>query len=269
MTVRDFALVAVSVILAVVVTMIVVGVAQAVGLDEAPGFDLVMILMLCGGPLGFYFGVKAAKARKRSKAAQTKGFELSTDSDEDLRRRLTVFPAFSRPSGKVVGDRFRIAKDGVDVTVFDYSYMSVPNMSGLFLLLAWLRGGMPARPRCETAVLCQCQSVILPQFFLHSRKIVRQEERAFEQSLGEEVLMPPEFFKKYSLRGFSTDRIRPLFTLEVVSYYLKQKGFHTEGMGDMLIVYRPYRRVDAEDLMPAVDEAIMLLNHFRTATSQS
>ncbi len=269
MTFRNLALLVAGLLLSLVVTMIVVGVAQALGLDETPGFDFVMMLIMLGGPFGFYFGVKAAKARKRSKAAQTKGLELSTESDEDLRQRLTVFPAFSRPFGKMAADRFHIARDGVDVTIFDHFYTTMANVPGVLLLLAWQYVWMALRCRSETAVLCRCKGMIFPQFSLHARKIVRREQGVFEQSPGEEVLMPPEFFKKYSLRGFSTDRIRPLFTPELVSYYLQQKGLHTEATGNLLIVYRPHRQVGAEDLMPAVDEAIMLVRRFRAAMSVS
>ena len=263
MTFRDMALLVGGVLLATVIAMVFTGVVQAVGVASGPAYSLALLLIFFGVPIALYYGVRATKARERTRVAQANGLTLTAEPDENLRRCLTVFPAFSRPSGKMVGDRLGVVRDGVDVTVFDYSYMSVPNTFGLLL------GSFAAHPRLETAVLCRCQGMIFPQFSLHSRKIVRGEQGVFEQSPGEEVLMPLEFFKKYSLRGISTDRIRPLFTPELVSYYLQQRGLHTEATGNLLIVYRPHRQVGAEDLMPAVDEAIMLVDRFRAAMSES
>ena len=106
--------------------------------------------------------------------------------------------------------------------------------------------------------------MILPQFFLRLRKVVRIEG-TLPADLGEEVLMPPDFFKRYSLMGVDPESVRHVFTPEIVSYFLRQKKLRVDGMGSILIVRRPGRLQNADRIRSFAEEAVALLRLFDRA----
>ena len=120
------------------------------------------------------------------------------------------------------------------------------------------------RLRTQTAVLFRSPHMNLPQFFLRVRRVVQKEGRLLPCS-GEEVPMPPEFSREYSLRSVDPQRVRDVFSPEVTSHLLDHRRFQIEGVGDTLIVCRPGRLPEAKKIKPFLDEVLALLGLFEAA----
>lgn len=82
---------------------------------------------------------------------------------------------------------------------------------------------------------------------------------------GEEVPMPGEFSRKYSLMGSDPQRVRDVFSPDVTSHLLDHRRFQIEGVGDTLIVCWPGRLPEAKKIKPFLDEVIALPGLFEAA----
>ncbi len=265
MSLRDLLVLAAGTFLGIVAGLLAVGLAGLVGGGGISGLPIVVLLIMFSVPLALYIAVKKREVRKRVDATAAAGFVPSDIADDDLRRKLSVFPMFSQPSGRISKNRFRLCAEGVETLVFDYSYVSVPRI-GFWLLLVPKAGATAVRYRSQTVLLCEREDVIFPQFSLRLRTAVRQETQEFEDSASEDVLIPSEFSKKYALRGFEVQRIRALFTREVVSYCMAHRGLQADGAGRVLAVYRSGRNVAGGQLAEFVEEAVGLLNLLKAAS---
>ncbi|MBN2130343.1 MAG: hypothetical protein JW741_12645 [Sedimentisphaerales bacterium] len=246
--------------------MIFAGIGLAVGVPDGI-LAVAMFAIFFGVPVLVYYRVERTRDRKYAEVLGAMGFTRFKDSNDDFRYELEVFPTFSRRSHDCLKNHFRTSREGVELSIFDFHFAHVPAVPGLtwFLLLFQpLIALLCIRLRAHTVVLCRSARMILPHFFLHLRRVVRTEGTPVAD-LGEEVLMPPEFFKEYSLKGVDPERTRDVFSPEVTSYLLQQKDLHVEGIDDTLIVYRPGRLLDAKKIKPFLDEVIALLGMFEAA----
>jgi hypothetical protein len=162
-------------------------------------------------------------------------------------------------------------RDDVDVSIFDFSFAAVtrvPTIVLLAILLVPQSFLLMLRFRKQTVVKCRVPGVILPQFFLRLRRGIAADG-IFEAALGDEVLMPPDFFRQYSLRGVDPNRVREIFSPAVVEFFREHEGLNAEGAGDTLLVYRSGRLARDDQLTALVDEALSLYGLFRAHTAPS
>ena len=74
-----------------------------------------------------------------------------------------------------------------------------------------------------------------------------------------------EFSKKYLLRGKDEQKVRELFTTEVLGFFEGQDGISTEGGGDQLIFYRRRKRIKPEDVRPFMEEGLEVFRLFASS----
>ena len=223
-------------ILAVILLFLFVALCQTIGLP-----DWIFILgafgLLFGTPIALCLYVEKRGIRKRTKAAESLGFTFLEDyEDELLRNTLSMFPTFANRGGTAIRNIFKTSVDGVDVSIFDYSYATFPKIPWWLWFFVFVRG-LPFCPaiRNQTIVLIKSWGFIFPQFFLRLRSELRKWDYA-ELNISNEVPTSVEFSRKYCLRGADPDRIREIFSKEVMSYYMQHKGLHTETWGEMILV---------------------------------
>jgi hypothetical protein len=271
----DMSLIGVLVLVALFVGVVVVSFALGVIINAlgVPGSVWVwpMFAVWFAGPIVLYWRYTKRQDRKRQRKAR-RAFQAATEavSGEDLRHWLKPFPTFSgRVSNTTLG-LFRTHVDGTEVSVFDYSFTSIPKILRWAPLLPLIPRGaclLFIRSRRQTVVLCRRQEIALPQFFLHRREAIAKEG-IFSLDLGSEVLLPPEFSPGYLLRGPGPDRMCEIFTPEILSHYMQRGTLHTEAMGDTFLVYEPGRFLRPEQIASFVNETVFLFNLF-TATARA
>ena len=74
-----------------------------------------------------------------------------------------------------------------------------------------------------------------------------------------------EFSKKYLLQGKDEQKVRELFTPEVLGFFGGQYGVSTEGGGDQLIFYRLGKRIKPEDVRPFIEEGLEVFRLFASS----
>ena len=267
---RIFLVVVAGFLLAVILGMICIGIGEAVGVPHGI-LVLIFLVLLVGVPVALYYRLEKARDRRHKKAVQAEGFTCAEEPEEDLRSELKAFPTISMRAGGGLRNHFKTSRDGVELSIFDFIFAAVPDMPwwAWWLGFSFLPKGIvfTIQPRAQTVVLCRCSRMILPQFFLRLRRVI-SAEGTLEADLGEEVLMPPEFFKKYSLMGVDPESVREVFSPELVAHFLKRRNLHAAGMGNRLIVYRPGRLLSPKRVKPFVDEVVALTRLFEAAAAR-
>ncbi|MEA3226539.1 MAG: hypothetical protein U9Q07_11365, partial [Planctomycetota bacterium] len=266
---RAFVIVLAGLLYVLIVSPLLVILGEATGIPHRIQGQM-MLGLAFGFPVALYYYLEKRRDRNRALAAKLLGFSLLEQHDtDDLGRSLNALPTFRNNIEATISNHFRTSLDHVKVSIFDYLYLTVPRMPwwAWFPLMFRPAPCVPAM-RWQTVVLSTSSDLTFPEFSLHLRSEVRKEGR-IRADIGDEVLMPPEFFKKYSLRGFDKERIHAFFSPEIVSYYLRNDGLHTEAVGTSLVVYRPGRLVAVDDMKPFVGEVNCLLNLFRAAVSEN
>ncbi len=220
------------------------------------------------GPIVLYWRYAKRQDRKRQRKAR-RAFQPAAEaiSAKDLRHWLDPFPTFATRAASTTLGLFRTRVDGTDVSVFDSSSVSLPKIVPWLALLPIPR--LPLlllfRSKRQTVVMCRRQGTSFPQLFLHRREAIARERILFARDLGPEVLLPPELSREYVLRGVDPDRIRGIFTPEILSQYMRHNTLHAEAMGDTLLVYEPGRFLRPEQMASFIDETVFLFNLFTDA----
>ena len=73
----------------------------------------------------------------------------------------------------------------------------------------------------------------------------------------------PTFSAKYLLRGNDEQKVREVFTHEVLAFFETQEGVSTEGDGDQLIFYRGRKRIKPENVRAFMEEGLQVLRLFK------
>jgi hypothetical protein len=244
-------------LLAIVLAIFFVGLGNAFGLPEAV-LKIGLAAIIVGVPVAVYWRLQTVSRQEQELALTEQGFAPSTVSDEDLRRELRTFPTFSMRARGRVRNHLTTERHGVDVSIFDFSFTGetrIPTIIWLLVLLTPRAFWLMPRYRKQTVVKCRSGGVILPQFFLRLRKAVTADG-VFEAELGDEVLMPPDFFRRYSLRAVDPERVRGVFSPAAVEFFREHAELNAEGAGDTLLVYRPGRLARGDELVSLVEEAL-------------
>jgi len=98
----------------------------------------------------------------------------------------------------------------------------------------------------------------LPRFELRPKGLLRKIGTAL---VGQKIDFKshPDFSRSYLLRGPSEGAIRRIFRLNLLEYFENHKGWWAEANGMWLILYRPGRLLQPEELPGFIDDARLLL----------
>jgi hypothetical protein len=200
-----------------------------------------------------FVGVSTMMARRRSRAvaavAQGLGFSFEEKSKGPESGDLKTW-LFQRGSGKTFRNVMATESAGMNVRLFDYSYV--------------VNEGQNAKTVGQTVATFSRAGLSMAEF--------EMEPMGMIQRIGEAITHKnirfdthPDLGHLYQIRSPDVARTREMFT-EVLLSYLEgldaHKKWRLEGQGETLIVYRSGRRVKPEGLKEFFEEASTLAGSF-------
>ncbi len=197
------------------------------------------------------FFVSRAQARERALAMQTAAQQIGFNFfGNDETRAIAVRTALFRRGG---GRRFRNITNGssvgFEVSLFDYSYT--------------ISTGKSSTTYTQT-VAAFIQNLPLPSFELHREGFMDRVGDFFTHR-DIDFESNPEFSRLFHLSGDEKDKIRELFAPSLLTFLeglSPDSGWHFEGSGFTLILYRGNQTVDPMQLQPFLDETSSLARNF-------
>jgi len=198
--------------------------------------------------------VGRAQASERAQAMQAAAQQIGFNFfGNDQTRTISVRTALFRRGG---ARRFRNLMNGshagFEVSLFDYSYtISTGRSSSTF----------------TQTVAAFIQGLPLPLFDLHREGFL---ERIGDMFVHNDIDFEsnPEFSRRYHLSGDEKERIEELFSPSLLTFLEGlplDSGWHVEGCGFTLILYRGNQTVNADQVQPFLDETSSLAHNFFTA----
>ena len=197
-----------------------------------------------------YLAYRAEKKRTVGwrQAANDLGFQFAPDPSEEILGRYPGFHLFSQGRRRDVQNLLRGKAGGLEVSIFDYSYVT--------------GSGKSRRTWRQTVLAFEIDDADLPGFSLRPEMWFHK----VGQWLGYKDIdfdTHPTFSKRYLLRSEEEDEIRALFTDRVLEYYEDHPNVCTEGGGGRLVYYRAQKRVDPADARAFLGEGFDVLALFR------
>lgn len=178
---------------------------------------------------------------KVSRKAELSGmaYELGMDFDPkpsfpDI-KLLSAFKLFKHGHSKKITNQFQRSDEQLEskAQIFDYQYT--------------IQAGNTPVTKRQTVCFIQSKQLELPIFYLRPETWIDR----FKQYLGWEdidFVHYPDFSKKYYLSGEMEELVRELFKDDVLHYFTLKDGWHVEGIGFFLIIYRDGKLLNADSI---------------------
>jgi hypothetical protein len=203
--------------------------------------------------LAVVLAVLAIRAeRKRTeafrRAADEMGFEFTPDPGEGVLRRYPGFHLFSQGRRPDVRNLLRGRAGGLEVSIFDYSYVT--------------GSGKSRHTWRQTVLAFEFDDADLPGFSLRPEMWFHK----IGQWLGYKDIdfdTHPGFSRKYVLRSAEEEAVRGIFNDHVLEYYEANPNVCTEGCGGRLVYYRALKRIDPSEVRSFLEEGFRVLALFR------
>ena len=212
---------------------------------------IVGLLLLAMGVVGF-LAYRADRRRTEGlrRVAEEMGFEYAaTASADGLRTRYPGFHLFAQGRRPEVRNLLRGRAGGLDVSLFDYAYVT--------------GGGKSRRTWRQTVLAFEFADADLPGFSLRPEMWFHK----VGQWLGYKDIdfdTNPKFSKQYLLRsGEREEDVRALFNDRVLEYFADHPNLCTEGCGGRLVYYRAQKRIGPDEVRPFLEEGFRVLALFR------
>ena len=204
------------------------------------------------------------RTKKFTDFAEQMGMEFSVEDEWDIGESLSAFDLFWEAdiTNVLSGDSEQLGYgEAFEVTVLDCSY--VRPASVLERPLGF--GGENSTKTIVQTVICfHSPQLSLPRFS------VRPEEwhHKLRSKLGYQDIdfeshpTAVEFSKKYLLRGKDEQKIRALFTDEVLAFFAGQDKICVEGFSSHLCFYRARKLIEPEDIPAFMKEGFEVFRLF-------
>jgi len=205
-----------------------------------------VIVLVAGIVLLLVASVRRHRRKERARAdglkrvASRLRFDFAEDENEDLRTRLKHFRLFSQGGGRKVGNVIRARISDLDVVLFDYRYT--------------INAGQSSQTFRQTVALFEAPTTTFPAFALRPEHLFHKLGQVFGYR-DIDFDAHPEFSKRYLLRGTDENRIRRLFSSDVLRHLERLQGISVEAAGEQLIYYRSGKRVPPDDIPAFLEEA--------------
>lgn len=211
-------------------------------------FILVIVVNLFG-ILMLVYRMRKEQARSESLKQMSRRlgliFTLSSEGE--------FFEGFKLYQGGPVRNLLEGRLDGGEVKIFGYSYTS--------------GSGENSQTINSTVLLLENSHLDLPDFFCRPESF--WEKKLFHKDEDIDFSDEPEFSKAYYLTGEDEERIRQMFSHEVMNFFVdKTRGedLTVEGRGNSLALYQKGIRVEPKELRALMDEGREVLKVFRDAS---
>lgn len=208
------------------------------------GIGIVAIAIIVA--ISAYFSRKRTHAMNASALAMGFNFE-GNDKSKAPNLATTLF---TKGSGKAFRNIMKRRSGGVDVTLFDYSYVT--------------SDGRNAQTHAQTVASYSKPGLGMPQFELQPKGIMGKIVDALSHK-NMNFDSHPEFSRRYQVRSPEQERARDLFTPALLSFLesLDPKShWSLEGAEDTAIVFRANKRVKPEELRTFLEETSSLADSF-------
>ena len=183
------------------------------------------------------FGLVNHRLEKRRRdtlraAAAQLGLDFAENDETGLQSGFTGFKLFSHGRGRTIRNIVYGRVDGhVEVMLFDYAYTS--------------GSGKNKRTYSQTVGFFQSDRLSLPEFIARPEGLFDKVGQVFGYQ-DIDLLMHPEFSRRFILRGTDEAAIRDFFRPDVARFFEDNTGLSVEAKFDRFIVYRPAKRLDPQ-----------------------
>ena len=210
------------------------------------------------------FQFEKQRSKELKEFAEQMGMEFSVEDEWDIGESLSAFDLFWEAdiTNVLSGDSEQLGYgEEFEVTVLDCSYVE----SASFLDDPLGFGGENSTKTIVQTVICfHSPQLSLPRFS------VRPEEwhHKLRSKLGYQDIdfeshpTAVEFSKKYLLRGRGEQKIRALFTDEVLAFFAGQDKICVEGFYSHLCFYRWNKLIEPEDIPAFMKEGFEVFRLF-------
>lgn len=182
------------------------------------------------------------------------GFLFYPKGDDAFLENLAGLHLFSQGHSKKVNNLLHGvsgqlgATDQVEVGIFAYRYVT--------------GGGQHSRAVRQTVIAFRSPQLHLPEIALRPQNLFHRIGGVFGyQDIDFDA--HPKFSKKYLLRGNDEQKIREVFTHELLAFFETEEGISVEAGGDQLIFYRGGKRIRPEDVRSFMEEGLQVFRLFR------
>jgi hypothetical protein len=210
-------------------------------------FGGILILIVVLAVLAVRAERKRTEALRR--AADEMGFEYAADPGEGFLSRYPGFHLFSQGRSPDVRNLLRGKAGGLEVAIFDYSYVT--------------GSGKSRHTWRQTVLAFEIDHADLPAFSLRPEMWFHKVGKWFGYK-DIDFDSHPGFSKRYLLRsGEREEDVRALFNDRVLEYFEGHPNVCTEAAGGRLVYYRAQQRVNPAELRTLLEEGFEVLALFR------
>ena len=202
--------------------------------------------------IAIFAAISASMARKRtqamSAAALAMGFNFEGNDKSKAPNLATTL--FTKGSGRTFRNIMTRRSGGMDVTLFDYSYV--------------ISDGRNAQTHAQTVASFSKPGLGMPEFEMQPKGIMGKIVDALSHK-NIHFDSHPEVSRRYQVRSPEQERARDLFTPALLSFLENldpKSNWSLEGAGDTVIVFRASRKVKPEELRTFLEEASLLADSF-------
>jgi hypothetical protein len=197
-----------------------------------------------------YFGHRAEVKRTEAlrQTADDMGFEFQPHPGIGVLARYPGFNLFSQGRSQNVWNLLRGRAGGLEVAVFDYSYVT--------------GSGKNRRSWKQTVLAFEIDGARLPAFSLRPESVFHKIGQWFGYH-DIDFSSHPRFSSNYLLRAEDEDAVRELFHDGVLEYFEQATGVCTEAGGDRLIYYRSMQRIRPDEVRAFLEQGFEVLALFR------
>jgi hypothetical protein len=212
---------------------------------------VVGLLLLAMGVVGFLaFRADRKRTEGLRRVAEEMGFEYAAAAPVDgLRARYPGFHLFAQGRRPDVRNLLRGRAGGLDVSIFDYAYVT--------------GSGKSRHTWRQTVLAFEFDDPDLPGFSLRPEMWFHK----VGQWLGYKDIdfdTNPKFSRQYLLRsGEREDDVQALFSDRVLEYYEAHPNVCTEACGHRLVYYRAQKRIGPAEVREFLEEGFRVLALFR------
>lgn len=216
--------------------------------------DNVTLLILAAALIGIFAWAVYYYEQTRSNSflqiARRMGMAFREQSDEDIEGEYRNIHLFSQGHDKTVRNMIYGFRDGADVKIFEYHYIT--------------GDGRPLQNHAQTVLMFQSRNLELPEFYLCPRNMFYD----FEASIGRREIhvdSHPIVSASYILRGCDEMRLRKIFNDEILYHLEGSTGICIEGGENRMLYYREGVQIRPEKISAFYQEGLTALRLFESS----
>ena len=188
-------------------------------------------------------------------AAGQHGLSFDAAGEPLAPEEVKGFHLFSDGRARQTRNVMRGSSSGMEIVLFDYKYVT--------------GSGKNQSVHQQTVAAFRLPGATLPGFDLRHENVLYKVAALFGYR-DINFTEHPEFSRRYLLRGTDQDAVRALFSPALVQFFENpihvDRRWAVEGAGNLLLVYRPEKRISGEALPQFLQDSTTVAAQFRQGT---